>query len=186
MINRYGFNSLGHSFAENELMQRIKNYHGNQWSLYSKYHGFNLPNYLPRSLRMGRILGINLGKNKISSPDSHQDYVDGVERLGPFADYLVVNVSSPNTPGLRSLQRKEAMEELLNQVKTARDKLFHKPPLVVKIAPDLSDQEIQDIAAVIIKTRIDGVIISNTTISRPSDLKSGNLLMIKSRSKCHK
>lgn len=185
MINRYGFNSLGHSFAQNELMSRIKNYHGNQWTMNSKYHGFNLPNYLPRSLRMGRLLGINLGKNKISSPDSHQDYIDGVEKLGPFADYLVVNVSSPNTPGLRSLQKKEAMEDLLNQVKSARNKLFHRPPLVVKIAPDLSDNEIEDIASVLIKTKIDGVIISNTTISRPSDLKSGNLFMITARCKCY-
>jgi dihydroorotate dehydrogenase len=173
VINRYGFNSLGHDFAHNELMKRIRKYHGNQWTL-KKFHGFNLPNYLPRSLRMGRILGVNLGKNKTSSADSHQDYIDGVDKLGPFADYLVVNVSSPNTPGLRSLQKKEAMEDLLSQVKAARDKLFHRPPLVVKIAPDLSDQDIEDIASVIIKTKIDGVIISNTTVSRPSDLKSGN------------
>jgi dihydroorotate dehydrogenase len=163
-------------------MMRIRKYHGNQ---FKKYQGFSLPNYLPRSLRMGRILGVNLGKNKSSSADSHQDYIDGVEKLGPFADYLVVNVSSPNTPGLRSLQRKESMEDLMNQVRVARDKLFHQPPLVVKIAPDLSDQEIEDIASVIIKTKIDGVIISNTTVSRPSDLKSGNSCELTFRSKYH-
>ena len=154
-------------------MKRLQDYHGKSKIFSQKINVFGLPNYLPRSLKMERLLGINLGKNKVSDPNSHQDYVDGVEKLGPFADYLVVNISSPNTPGLRSLQRKQVLQDLINQVKTARDKLYHVPPLLVKIAPDLSDQEIGDIASVIINTGIDGVIISNTTISRPSDLKSG-------------
>ena len=115
VINRYGFNSEGHSFALNELVKRLESYHGNSW-MKKNDRLLSLPNYLPRSLRSGRILGINLGKNKNSKADSHQDYIDGVEKLGHFADYLVVNISSPNTPGLRSLQRKEAMEDLMNQV----------------------------------------------------------------------
>ena len=97
--------------------------------------------------------------------------------LGPFADYLVINVSSPNTPGLRRLQGKQELENLISKVIEARDEfLAKKIPILVKIAPDLTTQDKIDISDVIMnnpKCKIDGLIVSNTTISRPDVLKSG-------------
>ncbi len=123
-----------------------------------------------RSLREGKVLGINLGKNKVSDPDSIDDFVKGIHSLGPYADVLVVNVSSPNTPGLRNLQRKGMLSELLEGVVSARNQLESnvKPPVLVKVAPDLSDDQIEDIAHAVKTSGVDGVIVSNTTISRPA------------------
>ncbi|KAJ3329097.1 Dihydroorotate dehydrogenase (quinone), mitochondrial [Blyttiomyces sp. JEL0837] len=184
VINRYGFNSEGHQTVIDRLRTRIRKYlHTNRLilSIENKQpndiaelesYGFSLPEGIPRSLVSDKLLGLNLGKNKVSLPESNSDYVDGVLKLGPFADYIVVNVSSPNTPGLRALQRREPMLKLMKEVKEARDKnLPHHPPLLVKIAPDVSYDELEDIAAVIQTAGIDGVIISNTTISRPETLK---------------
>lgn len=127
----------------------------------------------PRSLQENKLLGVNLGKNKLSPADSHDDYINGVKKLGPMADYIVINISSPNTPGLRSLQRREPIQQLLGQAIAARNTLTHKPPLLVKIAPDCSDAELEDIAHVVKEVGIDGIIISNTTISRPKTLTGG-------------
>jgi dihydroorotate dehydrogenase len=93
-------------------------------------------------------------------------------RAAPLADYLVVNVSSPNTPGLRDLQARAVLEALLRQVLAARDETGARPPLLVKIAPDLTPEERADIAAVTLATGIDGMIIANTTIARPPELRS--------------
>ncbi|KAF8982105.1 Dihydroorotate dehydrogenase (quinone), mitochondrial [Haplosporangium bisporale] len=184
VINRYGFNSEGHKVVETRLRQRIKRFlykharEDQQETLEKLKNGTgsaeSLVDHLStnRSLRDDRVLAVNLGKNKASTPESVDDYVVGVERLGPYADVLVVNVSSPNTPGLRSLQRKGMLEDLLRQVITARDRLqsSYKPPLLVKIAPDLSDEELEDVSEAALATKVDGIIISNTTISRPSTL----------------
>lgn len=184
VINRYGFNSEGHKEVETRLRQRIKRFlykharEDQQETLEKLKSGTgsaeSLVDHLStnRSLRDDRVLAVNLGKNKASTPESVDDYVVGVERLGPYADVLVVNVSSPNTPGLRSLQRKGMLEDLLRQVITARDRLqsSYKPPLLVKIAPDLSDEELEDVSEAALATKVDGIIISNTTISRPSTL----------------
>ncbi|KAI7817295.1 Dihydroorotate dehydrogenase-domain-containing protein [Gamsiella multidivaricata] len=166
VINRYGFNSEGHKAVETRLRQRIKRF------LYKHAQSFVDHLSTNRSLRDDRILAVNLGKNKASTPESVEDYVLGVERLGHYADVLVVNVSSPNTPGLRSLQRKDMLEDLLRQVISARDRLqsAYKPPLLVKIAPDLSEEELKDVSEAALSTKVDGIIISNTTISRPSTL----------------
>jgi dihydroorotate dehydrogenase len=117
---------------------------------------------------------MDTGKNKVSAADSNDDYIDGIHRLGPFADYLVVNISSPNTPGLRALQKKDMLDRLVKDIMKARNELpkTSRPPLLVKIAPDLDDQELKDIAEIIQQNKVDGVIISNTTISRPSTLQS--------------
>lgn len=131
-----------------------------------------------RSLHEGRLLGINLGKNKTSAEDDPSDFVRGVSTFGPFADYLVVNVSSPNTPGLRDLQKREALVKLLREVVTARDRLPERAqgegqakrrvPLVLKISPDLSSREFEEVTDVILASKgIDGVVVSNTTVSRP-------------------
>ena len=119
------------------------------------------------------IVGVNLGKNK-DSEDAAADYVLGVERLGPLADYLVVNVSSPNTPGLRALQGREPLAALLAAVKAARDRLERRPPLLLKIAPDLTDEDKKDIGEVLAEVGIDGLIATNTTIARPDSLRDSN------------
>ncbi|GAB1293635.1 Dihydroorotate dehydrogenase (quinone), mitochondrial [Apodemus speciosus] len=120
----------------------------------------------------GLPLGINLGKNK-TSVDAAADYVEGVRILGPLADYLVVNVSSPNTAGLRSLQGKTELRRLLSKVLQERDALkgTQKPAVLVKIAPDLTAQDKEDIASVARELGIDGLIITNTTVSRPTGLQ---------------
>ncbi|XP_041339697.1 dihydroorotate dehydrogenase (quinone), mitochondrial isoform X4 [Pyrgilauda ruficollis] len=130
VINRYGFNSHGHVAVERRLRARQE-----------------------KQIRLtgaGMPLGVNLGKNK-SSTDAAADYVAGVRTLGPLADYLVVNVSSPNTPGLRDLQGKAELRDLLSKVLVERDLLpcKRKPAVLVKIAPDLTAQDKQDIASVV-------------------------------------
>uniref|UniRef100_A0A674IZ67 Dihydroorotate dehydrogenase (quinone), mitochondrial n=2 Tax=Terrapene triunguis TaxID=2587831 RepID=A0A674IZ67_9SAUR len=152
VINRYGFNSHGHAAMERRLRAR----QGVQLQL----------------TEAGMPLGINLGKNK-GSADAAADYVDGVRTLGPLADYLVVNVSSPNTPGLRDLQGKAELRRLLAKVLEERDALRceHKPAVLVKIAPDLTAQDKQDIASVVTELGVDGLVVTNTTTSRPSSLR---------------
>ncbi|XP_023379414.1 dihydroorotate dehydrogenase (quinone), mitochondrial isoform X3 [Pteropus medius] len=149
VINRYGFNSHGFSVVEHRLRARQQTQ--------------------ARLTEDGLPLGINLGKNKTSA-DAASDYAEGVRVLGPLADYLVVNVSSPNTAGLRSLQGKAELRHLLTKVRQERDALksAHKPALLVKIAPDLTAQDKEDIASVLC---IDGLIVTNTTVSRPAGLQ---------------
>ncbi|XP_058010855.1 dihydroorotate dehydrogenase (quinone), mitochondrial-like isoform X2 [Ahaetulla prasina] len=120
----------------------------------------------------GMPLGINLGKNKCSV-DAAADYVAGVRVLGPLADYVVVNVSSPNTPGLRALQGRADLHLLLTKVLAERDSLpgKHKPAVLVKIAPDLTSQEKRDIARIL---GIDGLVVTNTTVSRPETLRGAS------------
>lgn len=119
---------------------------------------------------------MNLGKNKDSPADSIEDFVSGVKTFGPLSDVLVVNVSSPNTPGLRGLQNKDHLERLLAGVVKARDELepssltSSRPKLVLKLAPDLDEDQLIEIASVVQDAKIDGVIISNTTIQRPNHL----------------
>ncbi|NWJ11282.1 PYRD dehydrogenase, partial [Crypturellus undulatus] len=153
LCSRYGFNSHGHAAVQRRLRAR-----------------------LPAQRRLseaGMPLGINLGKNR-SSADAAADYVAGVQALGPLADYLVVNVSSPNTPGLRALQGRGELRDLLSKVLAERDALpcERKPAVLVKIAPDLSAQDKQDIASVVCELGVDGLVVSNTTVSRPRGLRS--------------
>ncbi len=115
------------------------------------------------------IVGVNLGANK-DSVDRAADYVTGCVALAPYADYLVCNVSSPNTPGLRNLQGRSELAGLLKRV---QDAIAAKPvPLVVKIAPDATDEDLDDIVFVCRDLRLDGIIIGNTTLSRPASLRS--------------
>lgn len=119
------------------------------------------------------MIGINLGKNKNSS-NAVSDYVSGVETFAPIADYIVINISSPNTPGLRSLQSENDLRHLLQNVLAARDKISNHVPIVLKLAPDLNDTELSEIAKVIRRKdcAIDGLIVSNTTIDRTMSLRS--------------
>lgn len=121
------------------------------------------------------MLGVNLGKNK-DSTDAAADYEIGIKVFIMLADYFVINVSSPNTAGLRNLQHKNDLKQLLSKVVTARDstEIDRKTPILLKIAPDLTDNDLNDIVSVITTKgcRIDGIIVSNTTIERPETLKS--------------
>jgi dihydroorotate dehydrogenase len=138
--------------------------------------GFNSAGLEPtlgrlRARSRAGIVGVNLGKNR-DTDDIAADYLDGVRRVGALADYLVINVSSPNTPGLRDLQRREILDDLLRRLVAARDAAAPGTPLLVKIAPDLSDAERADIAALAGPSGIDGIVVANTTIARPPGLRS--------------
>jgi dihydroorotate dehydrogenase len=119
------------------------------------------------------VIGINIGKNRDSS-DPAADYEFGVLRAARHADYLVINVSSPNTPGLRDLQRRTQLNSLLHRLIEVRDRAHQEIPMLLKISPDLTSTECQDIAGVVLSNRIDGLIISNTTTNRTADLASAN------------
>jgi dihydroorotate dehydrogenase len=114
----------------------------------------------------GFIAGINIGANK-DSADRIADYVAALEMLGGLASYVTVNVSSPNTPGLRGLQNREGLSLLLGALMAARQKMPAKIPLLLKIAPDLDGDALDDIADVVRSSGIEGLIVSNTTIERP-------------------
>lgn len=135
--------------------------------------GFNnqgLDAYAARlQARAGRpgIVGANVGKNK-DTVDAASDYTTCIRRVAHLAKYLVVNVSSPNTPGLRTLQSRDALADLLGQCLAARAETGVKPPLLLKVAPDLTDEDKADIAAVVLDSGIDGLIVSNTTLARPA------------------
>ena len=138
VINRLGFNNEGHDAAEKRLAARKGR---------------------------GGIVGVNIGANK-DSADRIGDYELGVSRFAQYASYLTVNISSPNTPGLRSMQAREQLGELLARVVAARATASAKPPIFLKIAPDLVEAELEDIAAEVTEKQIDGVIVSNTTLAR--------------------
>ncbi len=140
--------------------------------------GFNNhgADFLARRLRgkrpKGLVLGVNIGKNKVTPLEqAHEDYLALLQTFAPLADYLAVNVSSPNTPGLRSLQTRAALEGILQPLgaeKAAQtQKLGRTVPVLVKLAPDLTDEELDGALEAICAAGMDGVIISNTTVSRP-------------------
>ncbi len=113
--------------------------------------------------------GINLGKSKVAPLEAAvADYLYSLERLGPFADYIAINVSSPNTPELRKLQEKDRLSALLREIRLYIDNKFHgeKIPLLLKIAPDLNDAEFEEVLAVALDHRLDGLILTNTTLDR--------------------
>lgn len=122
-----------------------------------------------RSTPQGRsiIVGVNLGKNKVTALEqAAQDYVSGAKQLARWADYLVINVSSPNTPGLRQLQDYDSLKQILAAVKPAAEKAAgRKIPILVKIAPDLSDQQVLQVAQLVEQLDLGGVIATNTTIN---------------------
>lgn len=138
VINRLGFNNEGHDAALDRL----------------------------RQTEIAGVFGINIGANK-DSEDFIADYVAGVRVFAPLARYLTVNISSPNTPGLRGLQAADALQRLLDAVLHERARIGAKTPVLLKLAPDLTETEMDDIATVLGRTGLDGLIVSNTTISRP-------------------
>jgi dihydroorotate dehydrogenase len=123
----------------------------------------------------GGIVGVNIGANK-DSPDRGADYVTLIEALAPVASYFAVNVSSPNTPGLRDLQQRSMLDDLLARAVEARERAAvaaERRPVLLKIAPDLALADLDDVVAVARTRGVDGMIVSNTTISRPANLRAG-------------
>ncbi|MGP4009488.1 quinone-dependent dihydroorotate dehydrogenase [Streptomyces sp. 4N124] len=115
------------------------------------------------------VVGVNIGKTKVvPEAEAVGDYVKSTERLAPYADYLVVNVSSPNTPGLRNLQAVDHLRPLLSAVREAADRAVtdRRVPLLVKIAPDLADEDVDAVADLAVELGLDGIIATNTTIAR--------------------
>ncbi len=131
----------------------------------------NLEKFLGGSSRPPGVIGINIGMNK-SQKDPAKDYGVLIRMLGPMADYLAINISSPNTPGLRDLQEKEPLTELLGVLMEERKKSCgnHPPPLLVKLAPDLDEEQRGEIAATLLNAKVDGIILTNTTLVRPEGL----------------
>jgi dihydroorotate dehydrogenase len=142
VINRFGFNNEGFERARARLERRP-----------------------------GGVIGVNLGANK-DAADRVEDYALGVRTFAALADYLAINISSPNTPGLRELQRREALDDLIARVVAARDETAPCRPLMLKIAPDLDARDLEDIVAAALNRGIDGLIVSNTTVQRPASLTS--------------
>jgi dihydroorotate dehydrogenase len=144
VINRMGFNNDGLAPFVDRLRRRVR----------------------------GGVVGANIGANK-DSVDRIADYITGLTHVHPHADYITINVSSPNTPGLRGLQDKAALDELLHQVQACRASLASpRRPVFLKVAPDLDETAIDDIAGLAVGRGLDGLIISNTTIARPDSLAS--------------
>jgi dihydroorotate dehydrogenase len=146
VINRLGFNSAGEDVVLKQLAARAN---------------------------AGGIVGVNLGANR-NSDDRAADYVRLIRAFAPVASYFTVNISSPNTPGLRDLQHAEALDDLLARVIAARDastKNAGPTAVLLKIAPDLSLNELDDIVGVARARRVDGMIMGNTTVSRPPSLR---------------
>lgn len=143
VINRFGFNNGGQGAAADRI---------------ARYR---------RPVGEGPVIGINIGANKEATAAGRgiADYVTGVTCMAPLADYLTVNISSPNTPGLRALQGRAALDDLLGAVMAARG--TDTTPIFLKVAPDLEPADVEDIAAACIDHRVDALIISNTTITRP-------------------
>lgn len=147
VVNRMGFNNDGADAVAARLVERRRR----------------------RGDRPGPVLGVNIGKTKVVPEDEAlADYAHSTRLLAPLADYLVVNVSSPNTPGLRNLQAVEKLEPLLRGVRAVADGASpqRRVPLLVKIAPDLSDDDVLAVGDLALALELDGVIASNTTVSR--------------------
>src|SRR5580692_9706790 len=146
IINRLGFNSQGADVALARLAARAN---------------------------LGGIIGVNVGANK-DSPDRVADYVQLIERFAAVASYVTVNISSPNTPGLRNLQQASILDDLLARVIDARERVRAKAgdsPVLLKIAPDLSLAELDEVVHVARSRRVDGMIVANTTVGRPTSLR---------------
>ena len=165
VINRMGFPSRGSEFVQKRLNPSLGG------SLYEKIRP-RLSKNTQKIINKGdMILGINLGKNK-DTPNAEAvlDYLELLQCFAPYADYLAINISSPNTVGLRQLQGRLALEALLAQLHAQRQweekNLNKRLPLLVKLAPDLNENELREAVDVILDTRMDGIIVTNTTLSR--------------------
>lgn len=160
IINRMGFPGRGMEYAAKSLRAAGFGRRG------------NLPvnggaSTAPRSAQPSTVIGVNLGKNKDTLlENAAEDYIALMRTFAPLADYLAINISSPNTVGLRRLQGREMLEGLLSAIAVERQALNIKCPILVKIAPDLADEELDDAVGAILDNGMDGIIATNTTLSR--------------------
>ena len=149
IINHLGFNNYG----SEEISKNLKSFYK-----YNNYTG---------------VIGINIGKNK-STKNDIDDYLYCIEKLGSYGNYITINISSPNTPGLRNLQLRGRIETLVKKIqnKQREVKLLSDKPIFIKISPDLDDEQLRDIALMALANNVKGLIISNSTIKRPNSLIS--------------
>ena len=168
VINRLGFPSLGSEFVQTQLNPALRS----GW--FERSFGIQPRGERKKAIAIRKgdtILGINLGKNKDTpNEEAVLDYLELLQNFAPYADYLTINISSPNTVGLRQLQGREALSGLLThlhaQRKLEEEKFKKRLPLLVKLAPDLTESELDDAIDVILSTHMDGVIATNTTLAR--------------------
>lgn len=132
----------------------------------------NLEGFLEVKPRPTGVVGLNIGMNK-DQKDPAKDYATLIRKIGPMADYITVNISSPNTPGLRDLQRKEPLTELIEAVRAQLKKSCgdHPPSFLIKLAPDLDQAQQEELSETLLENKIDGIILTNTTLDRPDLLK---------------
>ncbi len=151
IINSLGFNNKGIKKVKKNLIKYQKSYLNN------------------------KIVGVNIGKNK-NSIEAIDDYLIGLEELGDLASYITINISSPNTKGLRDLQLRGKIEKLIKKIINKRDEIknIHAKPILIKISPDLNEDQLRDIALISLANNIDGLILTNSTIKRESNLISIN------------
>lgn len=155
LINRMGFNNDGVEI----IAKRLK-----KWKEGKEAHNYKT---LPTNYKL--IIGGNIGKNKYTpNEDAWKDFEICFKKLFDFVDYFVVNVSSPNTPGLRELQQKDSLEKILSHLKKHNDQQQIQKSILLKISPDLNKAEIDEIIDLALKIKLDGFIVANTTISRES------------------
>ncbi len=149
IINHLGFNNKG----SEEILLNLKSFNVNK--------GIN------------EVIGINIGKNK-STQNDIDDYLYCIEKLGVYCDYITINISSPNTPGLRDLQLRGRIETLVKKIQKKQTQIEQlvKKPIFIKISPDLDDEQLRDIALMSLANNVNGLIISNSTIHRPDTLNS--------------
>ncbi len=151
IINSLGFNNKGIKKVKKNLIKYQKSYYNN------------------------KIVGVNIGKNKNSS-EAIDDYLIGFEELGDLASYITINISSPNTVGLRELQLRGKIEKLIKKIIDKRDEIknINIKPILIKISPDLNEDQLRDIALISLANNVDGLILTNSTIQRESNLISIN------------
>ena len=151
IINSLGFNNKGSQKVKKNLLKTQSNFFGN------------------------KIIGINLGKNK-NTINSIEDYLIGMEQLGNLSSYITINISSPNTKGLRDLQLRGNVEKLIKKIVRKREEIesINKKPILIKISPDLNEDQLRDIALISLANNIDGLILTNSTTNRPDYLQSEN------------
>ncbi len=151
IINRLGFNNKGIKKVKKNLVKYQKSYLNN------------------------KIIGVNIGKNK-NSIEATDDYLTGLEELGDLASYITINISSPNTEGLRNLQLRGKIEKLIKKIIDKRDEIkkINTKPILIKISPDLNEDQLRDIALISLANNIDGLILTNSTIKRYDNLISIN------------
>ncbi len=151
IINSLGFNNKGIKKIKKNLIKHQKSFYNN------------------------KIVGVNIGKNKNSSK-AIDDYLIGLEELGDLANYITINISSPNTEGLRELQLRGKIEKLIKKIIDKRDEIknINTKPILIKISPDLNEDQLRDIALISLANNIDGLILTNSTIKRESNLISVN------------